>query len=627
MAEENRRIIEIDAQESIRTLRVLQEELNATKNALTGVDGKQKDIDKTSIEYQQNLVKLKAAQTEYNRELRLSAKEAVSAKGSYNDLNNQLARLKEEWKQVTPNTEAYDKITQKVNEVKKQLETMDHDIGNYQRNVGNYTSAWAGMPGPLGKVAGGIKNVTTAAKAFIATPLGAILTAISVVLGAIIKGFKSSEENLNALTMAMSPFKSIGQAVTIVCQNLAKAIGAVANKLTKWLDSLGLLTDKMKENQEIAKLEIELRKKERDVLVENARLEMEAEKAKTEAKDKANLSTKERLALLQSAADKEKQIMKNELAVAQMQYDIALRKKDLTDNSIEANDALAEAQANLYNVQARYEQGMSRITSQMSSAMIELRGQVKTTTEEVVQMTAILDEWFDKMDVGIAARMQAQKDAAAEQADIDKWLAEQEAQATAATKDAMNSYWEEQQRNLDMQKNSYKAYASAVKSVLSSVTGAWEDAINAQVEAGNISQEEAQKQFEVVKGFQYAQTLINTASGIMSALAAPDLLPAAKWANAIAVGVEGAAQAVTIANTKMGSTASKAASVARAMTSATNTSAPSISQSVPMSRFVTTAQDEQTLNALYGAQRVYILNSDLEAASNARKVKAVETSF
>lgn len=56
-------------------------------------------------------------------------------------------------------------------------------------------------------------------------------------------------------------------------------------------------------------------------------------------------------------------------------------------------------------------------------------------------------------------------------------------------------------------------------------------------------------------------------------------------------------------------------------------STPAITPQVAQVRTITSASEEDRLNQMASDQRVYILNSDLEAAANSRRVLATETSF
>jgi len=78
--------------------------------------------------------------------------------------------------------------------------------------------------GSLGGVIKGIQGMTRAALAFIATPIGAIIAAIGLALGALTSFFKRSEEGQNALNKVVRIFSSILDNVLDVVDQVGKAI-------------------------------------------------------------------------------------------------------------------------------------------------------------------------------------------------------------------------------------------------------------------------------------------------------------------------------------------------------------------------------------------------------------------
>lgn len=164
---ETKQIITIDTRKAAASLRELQAEINAVRAALAQMqqEGKQ-----NSAAYQQQTIRLKSAQTEYNRVMRLSVKELQAVEkeqqaasrtaaqvvqsnkavgNSYNALSVQLAKLKEEWK-ATGDVAKRNELGKEINKVKAQLSDLDHSIGNWQRNVGNY---WQSIRNGIAKIA------------------------------------------------------------------------------------------------------------------------------------------------------------------------------------------------------------------------------------------------------------------------------------------------------------------------------------------------------------------------------------------------------------------------------------------------------------------------------------------
>lgn len=105
----------------------------------------------------------------------------------------------------------------------------------------------------------------------------------------------------------------------------------------------------------------------------------------------------------------------------------------------------------------------------------------------------------------------------------------------------------------------YTEAAQSIASIFGTIAQAQEDSIRRRVESGKISEEEAEKEFERVKGWQIAETWINTLSGMTAALTSPIMQSAgipgwiAAAAQAAALLANGIAQTAKIRNTSFGS--------------------------------------------------------------------------
>lgn len=622
-------IVNVNTEASVKSLRDLRQAMDSAKSTL---DELKKDGKQYSSEYQEGLVDLKNKQTEYNQTMRIAAKEVNSMKGSYNDLVNQLTILKEEWKRTAPDTEAYDRITQKVNAVKEQLKGMDAEIGNYQRNVGNYTSVWSVMPPQLGKVKTALSSVNTAMKALAANPLIGVLTALAAVLGAVIKGFKSSEENMNSLKTAMAPFQGVAQGLTNVVQSLAKGLGKVAEGLTHVLDKLNLLSDRAKENQALTKMEIELQKERRVMEVENARLEAQAAEARMKANDSAHYSEMQRMEFVKQAESANEQIMQNRIALAEKDLEIARRRAEQTGNDSKTNDELAQKEAALYQVRAEYYSSMMRLTQKESALTKAVVEEVKLS---VVDMSKVRQDATEGWDAALKQAVDNLEKLRKEKENFDKdiagWAEEQVGEIAdfefGSADDILNQYGVKAEKSLDSQIKSYQAYGASVSSIMQSVATAWAQSIKSQVEAGKISEEEGEKQFRLVKALQYGQCLINTAAGAVSAFTDPaNPTMVGKWLQFAAVTAAGVANALTIKNTTLGASTSAGGSLGQAINTTSSSYSPAIIQQVAATTTPTGAMAEQQLNAS-PQQKVVLVWSDVQAMANQQQVQIQESGF
>lgn len=629
MAEEVKRIIEVEAK--FETLAQLQGIIDKNKKAI-------EELNHHSKEYQEGLSHVKAAQAEYNREMRIAVKENTSAKGSYNDLVNQLARLKESWKQAEPGTEAFEQYTREVNRVKAQLEQMDHSIGNYQRNVGNYGNSIASIShlfGRAGQAAtgaiAGVQGFTMGLRALSATPVIGTITILVGLLSKVIQSFKNSEAASMRMAEALAPLKAGGDLLRLTFEQLANGLASVAEWLGRVADKLGLYSDRMRENQAIVKESNALKLREREILIENSRLELESAKARNIAADKANHSARERVQALEQAEAAEKRILQNELEVANKKFELAKRQAALSPNDAATNDALAQAEANLYRVQTSYEQGMRRIVSQHSAALQEMRKATDKAAKEIEKAEAKTEKRIEAANRKVDNYLRTRNERVFKE-DMQILLEMQrlEKEVTREVDEVSNTIAENTLTDIERQIEAVKMFrqtivevGTAIADIMDDVAGAYQNEIKMQVESGKISEEQAERKFDAVKALQYGVTWVNTLSAVMSAFADPtEFSWIRKAANAAVALSTGIANTIKIANTTLGNTATSSA-----VGQGVQTAAPAMQVAVPEYRTITSASDEQMLNQRATSQKVVLVTSELEAHNEGRRVKLAEATF
>lgn len=183
---------------------------------------------------------------------------------------------------------------------------------------------------------------------------------------------------------------------------------------------------------------------------------------------------------------------------------------------------------------------------------------------------------------------------------------------------------EEEKRKLTLKRDSeiftartkmYQQYSASVSNLLGNVAQAWQNTIRAQVDAGKMSEEQAQKSFERMKAFQYAQAGISTAAAVVQALSDPDVptyyLRAINAAAALATGV---AQVAQIASTHYGSTGTA------------STATPKLIDRTPVVNTVSLNASEAG-NSIQQNMRVYVVESDITEAQRATKARVTESTF
>lgn len=136
------KVINIKTGEAINTVKELKKYVEELTDDLVKTD-------KTSQEYADTLEEIAKAQTKLT-EVKKDAKNAMNYEdGSYKALNQELVRLKNEYRSLSEeqrnNVEVGGKILTRIQELDSELKSIDATMGQYQRNVGNYKSALDGV--------------------------------------------------------------------------------------------------------------------------------------------------------------------------------------------------------------------------------------------------------------------------------------------------------------------------------------------------------------------------------------------------------------------------------------------------------------------------------------------------
>lgn len=152
-----------------------------------------------------------------------------------NNLNAGTAEGKARIDQINKSLDANNaKIKDNVSGVEKQ-----------RMNIGNYASALDGLVPGLGGFVSGLQGITKAGLAFIATPIGAVIGAIGLALGALTAYFKGSEEGQDNLNKVVA----VGKAIFEQFMNVVEAVGeAIFNAIENPKQALIDFGNLIKEN-------------------------------------------------------------------------------------------------------------------------------------------------------------------------------------------------------------------------------------------------------------------------------------------------------------------------------------------------------------------------------------------
>lgn len=260
MADEIKKIVTVDTSQAVDALDKLKgateqvdQGFNSMKDAKDKMDSLKAgmmSLDETSEEYASTLKELQTLQDKYNKVISDAKGANDAAAGSYNALSKQMSDLKKAWKATADEAER-NSIGQQILEINDKLKEFDASIGNYQRNVGNYASAFteglAEMADGFDTIVPGVKQTQegfsklgVAMKTFSANPVGAFVTVLVTAFIALKKAVSDNEKAMDAIKKAMKSFEPVlnmvSNAIAWLGEKIAVVVDWLVNKLAGALE-------------------------------------------------------------------------------------------------------------------------------------------------------------------------------------------------------------------------------------------------------------------------------------------------------------------------------------------------------------------------------------------------------
>ena len=201
-------------------------------------------------------------------------------------------------------------------------------------------------------------------------------------------------------------------------------------------------------------------------------------------------------------------------------------------------------------------------------------------------------------------------------------------EALAETTAELESYFDEQERLRQEDLKDAQEKAKAKVEAMYTVANATSSILGTIADMYEADEESSEKNANKIKGLRIASATIDTISGAIGAfMQAVQTIPPPLGAivggvQAAAVTAAGIAQISKLKATKVSASASGSNPTAPAVTSA-----PVQTMDIKQVRSVTSASEEERLNQMASEQRVYILQSDIEASQNAVRTQVAEASF
>lgn len=262
-------------------------------------------------------------------------------------------------------------------------------------NVGNYKSALDGLVPGLGGMIDGLEGATNSAKAFIATPLGAILGAIGLALAAFSAYFNSSEDSQNRWnkvvafgTGLLERFMNVVEDVGgFLVDSFVGGLEAVGSVLDGFASSIGINTQVVKdffnevgnEAKKFADLQASIDTQERNLLIKRAETAKEVAKLRQEALSQEGAAKRK---TVNEAIELERSLSQVEVDLAKKRETLAMEELKRNGDDKEAKKAVFEATAARINQEAEFFQATLRFAKEIEKLNDEETKQKEKLNEQ-----------------------------------------------------------------------------------------------------------------------------------------------------------------------------------------------------------------------------------------------------
>lgn len=327
---------------------------------------------------------------------------------------------------------AMEETESQINATQQATDGLNSGIEDFISNSLGVNTSTINMAKGLSSVSSGAKMVITTVAALgsqllklAANPIVAILGLLAATIMAVSKGIKSSEENTNRWNVVLAPFTRLMDGAASMTQKFAGVILSVVEaggKMLGWLskaaERLPLVGKYFKsvneENAryiEMAKEEARIAKDTRDLQVQNAKDALTIATLKAKADDELNVSAEERLAAIREANRLEEEASKKNYELAQRRYQLLVEQSKAADNTKETNDAIAQAEVEMYQALTEYQDKRGELLGRE----VSLQNEIKAAEEERAAAAKAAAEERTKAAAEAAAKEQAMRDKAKEE--------------------------------------------------------------------------------------------------------------------------------------------------------------------------------------------------------------------
>lgn len=572
------KIITVDA---VNNLADLKKAIKDAKDNLSGMAlGSEKYQEQLKeVIKGQNLLRASMNGTKADAE---QLKDAVDEEGkSYNSLVNQMANLTRAFRATTDEAERAD-LAGRIKDINDQLKEMDAMRGNFQRNVGDYFNQTSAamkevikdLPSQLDKIKGPLRDIEGSMGLMSKHPIIGILGLLAPLIAEIAKGVKENESAMEGVKKIMDSLKPLMDFFTGILQTVVEYVGDLITQAADFLGSSGIFNQIVKGVMGVGNAILQFVIAPFKAVGAAVKvLKEQGVKGIGDAARAMNEEFNKGIAF--------KQNFQSGQAVAEAIVAGAKSRKPGKDVAKNIKEDLEEELLKADDLEKIWEKALNKMLTKMRE---------RNAFEN--EMQGVLDEQQALIDAEVEQYIAALED----EAKAEQIVRETEVKmAKEAAKQKMDTM---------------TAYASGVSGLTSSLADLLENegksAKNLRIASATIDMISG-----AVTAFSTAQQLGPIAGPIVGAI------------NAAAVVASGLANIAKIRSTNVSKNSTPSTNAPETPT----VSAPVLETAVPTTTVVNGASTEAALNRASEPQKVYILQSDIEAAGDTSRVQVAESSF
>ena len=569
-------IVTVDA---VSNLAELKAQISEAKKALDGMKLGSKEYQdqlKQVIEGQNLLRAAMNGTTATAEEL----KAAVDAEGtSYNALVNQMANLKRAFRATTDEAERAD-LGGRIKAINDQLKEMDAMKGDFQRNVGDYFNQTSkamkevikDLPSGLDAIKGPLRDIEGTMGLMSHQPIIGIIGLLSPILVQIAQALKEDDKAMGAVKKMGDALKPLLDFFSGILTNIVDILGDLIARTTDFIQNNGVI-----------------------------------QKVINGVAGVGN-------AILQFIVAP----IKGVIAA------IKVFKEQGVKGLGDAGKAFVAEMKSGVAFKSNYEAGQAMVSTILSGARSRKNEIAETGTAIGKELSKAMTVSFDRENKEwLKNQENFAKDVensinqyiAETSAEIDDWI-ENEKRMAEEEEFYQQAMAEAAEAAAERKKAAMEAYVSGVSNLMSTVADALESGDNA-----------SEASVKAAKNLRIAAATIDMISGAVTAFSVAQSLgpiagPIVGAINAAAVVAAGLANIAKIKSTSV----SKKTTPTTASPTPATVEAPQLDTATPTT-VTTGASTERALNAASQPQKVYILQSDIEAAGDTAQVQVAESSF